>query len=107
MAELKKCPFCGGEARIYITGDNDGYRVACKKILACGAKLEWFDKEEDAIEAWNNRATEAEIRTKTYNRFSTETARQFIDFDAEHDFISIGVCLDIIAKVAEQLKERE
>jgi len=49
--------------------------------------------------------TEAEIRAKAYERFSIEAVRQFIEFDEEHDFISIGVCLDIISKVAEQLKE--
>ena len=49
--------------------------------------------------------TEAEIRASAYERFSIEAVRQFIKFDEEHDFISIGVCLDIISKVAEQLKE--
>lgn len=70
---------------------NDTRRNAFKEIL-------------DMLEAQPT-TTEAEIRAMAYNRFSTETARQFIDFDAKHDFISIGVCLDIIAKVAEQLKE--
>ena len=68
MADLKPCPFCGGEARIHISGKSDGYRVACKNPFACGAKIEWFDKEEEAIEAWNTRkpieAVVAELEKK-------------------------------------------
>lgn len=61
MADLKSCPFCGGEARIHISGKSDGYRVACKNTFACGAKIEWFDKEEEAIEAWNTRKPEEAV----------------------------------------------
>lgn len=53
--ELKPCPFCGNEAKIDINVALQGYRVACTRILSCGAKFEWFDKEKEAIEAWNRR----------------------------------------------------
>ena len=53
--KLLPCPFCGGEAMIHISGVSQGYRVACKRTLSCGAKLEWFDKEDDAIDSWNTR----------------------------------------------------
>ena len=52
--KLLPCPFCGGEAKIDITGDG-GYRVTCKRILGCGCKFEWFDYENEAINAWNTR----------------------------------------------------
>ena len=55
MAELAKCPFCGGEARI-CTGNNQTYfYVQCTNIYICGAKQEWFDSEEEAVKAWNHR----------------------------------------------------
>ena len=55
MIELKSCPFCGGEARLFV---SHGVRVLCTK---CGATT-WtaFDSErvgtsavEDVIKAWN------------------------------------------------------
>lgn len=67
--ELKPCPFCGGDARVYYkmdigipTGDN-GHKVSvrCENTLRCGAKIEkWAAKKEwarnSAVEAWNRRA---------------------------------------------------
>lgn len=67
--ELKPCPFCGGEARVYYkmdigipSGDN-GHRVSvrCENTHRCGAKIEcWAAKKEwarnSAVKAWNRRA---------------------------------------------------
>lgn len=59
MTELKKCPFCGGEAEAYSYDAYDGYqgdlavwRVQCQQ---CRAFIQRGTKEE-AIEAWNRRA---------------------------------------------------
>ena len=57
MIELKSCPFCGGEARLFV---SDGARVLCTK---CGATTRILvDSErvgtsavEDVIKAWNGR----------------------------------------------------
>ena len=59
MDELKKCPFCGGEAEAYSYDMYDGYqgylaiwRVQCRwcrAIIQRGAK-------EEAIADWNRRA---------------------------------------------------
>lgn len=59
MIELKSCPFCGGEARLFV---NDGVKVLCTK---CGATTRILvDSErigtsavEDVIKAWNRRAS--------------------------------------------------
>lgn len=68
MAELKPCPFCGGQAyteqwsmapfeRKHILDVNDGYfyAVVCVDCDAStGSKL----SEEDAIKSWNGREGE-------------------------------------------------
>ena len=62
MAEMKPCPFCGGEAELYDHTRFDRkheklyeyFRVGCKE---CDLRFPKFsDSKEDAIEAWNRRA---------------------------------------------------
>lgn len=56
MAELKPCPFCGGEADC----NNSGFMKAGKHMwavecLKCGMVTTFADTEKEAIEAWNKR----------------------------------------------------
>ena len=56
MAELKRCPFCGGEAQYGKETDEFGvsyHYVGCGCIEGCFAS---GSTEEEAIEAWNKRA---------------------------------------------------
>lgn len=67
MAELKPCPFCGGEAKhfVFCEGVYDETRlkhnVQClNKKLNCFARVgrDWvlgYSTKEEAIEAWNRR----------------------------------------------------
>jgi Lar family restriction alleviation protein len=56
MIELKKCPFCGGEAELVDCGKNEWF-VRCKKGCVEG-KL--YRQKCDAKNAWNRRATQNE-----------------------------------------------
>ena len=72
MAELKPCPFCGGEADtydyvavrdIYDAGtlgyvDTEVYTKYGCGCHVCGAMVAEQMSKEKAIEAWNRRATE-------------------------------------------------
>ena len=72
MAELKKCPFCGGEAEVVKAHGAAmfPYTVVCKEN-ECSASVGIFkETREKAIEAWNNRATEADIRASVINEFA-------------------------------------
>ena len=52
--ELKRCPFCGGKAELFGTETNGIFYVKC---LECDVDSN-FDTPEEAIAAWNRRATE-------------------------------------------------
>lgn len=55
IPELKRCPFCGGEAAILHYHEDDVYLPHCTE---CDGMIEkWFDTPEEAFEAWNRRAT--------------------------------------------------
>ena len=54
MEELKPCPFCGGEAKIF-TPTISTY-IMCKE---CKASTNLYSQSEEAIEAWNRRANAA------------------------------------------------
>ena len=66
MAELKRCPFCGGEAkaRSCVMGDTNqtAYWVEC---CSCFSQTETYYKEERAIEAWNSRPSNWNTGTPT------------------------------------------
>ena len=54
MEELKKCPFCGGEAEI-VTESNHASFIRCKR-RCCRTYV--FISPKVAIEAWNRREEE-------------------------------------------------
>ena len=63
MAELKPCPFCGGEAEIvphrfynerHGRFETQNYGVECSSCHTSGWL--WWETEQRAIEAWNRRA---------------------------------------------------
>ena len=60
MAELKPCPFCGGEAEI-ISGFGGKYTAQCKKG-GCMAGILWCPNKDSAIKAWNRRAENENIK---------------------------------------------
>jgi Lar family restriction alleviation protein len=64
-AELKPCPFCGGEAKLHTSTDNSIPRHAtvfayCKKCSVVTRTFTDYTSDAsfitDAIEAWNRRA---------------------------------------------------
>jgi Lar family restriction alleviation protein len=54
MTELLDCPFCGEEAFVFT--HYDGYSVRCAN-MACPSNGAYFETMEEAIEAWNARAS--------------------------------------------------
>lgn len=57
MTKLRKCPFCGGEAEIYVSDVTDRAVVYCAD---CDAQIGIKQNEQEAIEAWNKRVSEVQ-----------------------------------------------
>lgn len=53
---LKRCPFCGGVARLehFDNGECEMYQVKCKNPQ-CQAETPTYNESEDVISIWNNR----------------------------------------------------
>ena len=114
MAELKKCPFCGGEAKEILILGRDG--VGC---VECGAMFRagWEEEAKDVVNRWNNRETESEIRAKAYTevveKLELEISESLIwgmlPVDCK-DSVSeeiVDYVISTAKQIAEQLKERE
>ena len=56
--KLLPCPHCGQEA--FVTASSDGYGVECRNLRCSMLVLDEFDDEEDAVDAWNERAATTE-----------------------------------------------
>lgn len=55
--DLKPCPFCGSEL-VTIVENKGQYSVMCALPYGyCNAKQGWYQSKEQAIRAWNRRAT--------------------------------------------------
>ena len=119
MAELKKCPFCGGEVKIYsesVDAETEVYHFECNNCNS-DTYFDFCDKEE-AIEAWNTRATEAELRANVIDEFAEkmelEVSESIVwsmlaDFSKEKTFDYtaekiVDYVIDVSKRVAKQMK---
>lgn len=59
MMELKRCPFCGGRARVEPIGRYDGCEKFKVRCVGCLAVTYNYDSYEEAVKAWNRRYGDA------------------------------------------------
>lgn len=106
MNELKKCPFCGGEARLhsrcnYIeTGNETMYFVKCNE---CKTESTWCYKKEKAIKAWNTRKPSEEVVAKLEEEsdywlelYDVQWKKGFIDSYADGFFDGCEKAIEIV-----------
>ena len=60
MDELKPCPFCGGDAIIHNFKPVHEKRLWYISCHDCGIEQTNYLSEQEAIEAWNRRASDAD-----------------------------------------------
>ena len=57
MSELKPCPFCGSEAKLYADKKTQDWGAICQQPeCECNARIPYCATREEAIEQWNRRA---------------------------------------------------
>lgn len=56
MTELKPCPFCGSESRLFETGNYTAHYAVC--CTECLCRTHEQDTEEEAVSVWNRRVSE-------------------------------------------------
>lgn len=68
MSEIKRCPFCGGEAEImdehkYIGGASQGFhRKYIHCVKCCNRTMSYdYDDKKAMIRAWNRRVSDESI----------------------------------------------
>lgn len=102
MNELKKCPFCGGEAELQCAIDTRiHHRVHCSN-MDCPANCInlWEMTEERAINAWNNRKPAEEVVARL-EECSKSHFNYWDEFDDEYSFGSMNAYMNAIAIVKE------
>ena len=87
MEELKKCPFCGGEAKTSFVFGRAG--VVCAE---CDANIRMYldASMEDAIKAWNNRKPVEDV----LERLEELKMAEYDDSDEEPQFEDVEEWLD-------------
>ena len=88
MSELKRCPFCGGEARLicfYRVG-LETIKIYLVKCSKCGFEYKEYQAEEEAIAAWNTRKPIERI----LERLEEESNNSINDFDRTRDYYHDG-----------------
>lgn len=70
--ELKPCPFCGGSAQESFADFHDGGHVKCSECGVTGPV--WSNDTQDAVNAWNIRAS---------NTLTEEQAARIAELEAE------------------------
>lgn len=95
MRELRRCPFCGGEAKIVFAEEYKQWRIRCKNI-DCDVRpsTSWFNNEEEAIDRWNRRKPIDEIVEQL--EVEKETALEL--FDGNSRYKGYARAIEIVKK---------
>ena len=113
MSELKPCPFCGSEAKLFADKKTYDWGAVCQQPeCECNAKISYCSTREEAIEQWNRRTTEPDPRVAalvealrhTQLRLKTQTQMPFYR-DGERWFVTDFTKEQLVGNIAFILAE--
>ena len=108
MSELKRCPFCGEEARLQKKNRKRGWYVICKNTN-CGCRTPFYQhqytSEEDlrtiATMVWNTRKPMQNIVERLEEQ-AEECRKYWQDFDDEESFCGMNAYCYAVKIVKEE-----
>jgi hypothetical protein len=100
MEELKKCPFCGGEATTY-KNKAGFFGVMCKDTPFC-CTMTGYNTREKAIEAWNTRKPVERV-IERLEAFKETHAKMWDVYDDEVSFGKMSAFHEAIEILKEEV----
>ena len=103
MNEIKKCPFCGGEATLTnkLSKDEYGQRLWNVCCFGCANRTSSYWDKEIAIEAWNTRNTLERVIERLEEQ-AEECKKYWDEFDDEDAFGGMNAYMNSIAIIIKQ-----
>jgi hypothetical protein len=106
MSELKCCPFCGGEARLYGNSKLIGTKLKHYQVTVCtndncGCRTSPCETVEDAIYKWNTRTPMANIVEKLEELPYGRSYHDYAEKGIVHKYLERNDVLDIVKQEIE------
>ena len=103
MSELKRCPFCGGEATLTnkLSKDEYGQRLWNVCCFGCANRTSSYWDKEIAIEAWNTRKPLERVIERLEEQ-EEECKKYWDEFDDEDAFGGMNAYMNSIAIIIKQ-----
>ena len=104
MSEIKRCPFCGGEATLTnkLSKDEYGQRLWNVCCFGCANRTSSYWDKEIAIEAWNTRKPLERVIERLEEQ-EEECKKYWDEFDDEDAFGGMNAYMNSIAIIKQEM----
>ena len=104
MSEIKRCPFCGGEATLTnkLSKDEYGQRLWNVCCFGCANRTSSYWDKEIAIETWNTRKPLERVIERLEEQ-EEECKKYWDEFDDEDAFGGMNAYMNSIAIIKQEM----
>ena len=104
MSEIKRCPFCGGEATLTnkLSKDEYGQRLWNVCCFGCANRTSSYWDKEIAIEAWNTRKPLERVIERLEEQ-AEECKKYWDEFDDEDAFGGMNAYMNSIEIIKQEM----